>query len=839
MPGIVRTYQSNMFKFSFLKTDWSKDALVFLGFLVLFVLLHWRLFIVGSESQLFLYGDNLVAYNNLFYLFSQFSLTDIFGTFIGKNGMLGSYPMSEPQNSIFYLPITLLLIFFKVLNLDAVGLYYELLLSHLLHFILGTFFVYKIAQRVLGLGRIYAVLAGFIYMGIGWNVAWFGTATLSYMIMLLPLTFFTFFTYLKSKRFQDYCWFVLSLGLFLYAGGIVNFFFYLLLNLFLLYGIFAFFKFEKFYSFISWGKSVKEALLLFLVAPILSLVMYSVQLFETYRVSKDIFHSSSSYDYLAFFGTHLYDLVGLIMPKFALMNFGSITNPDMILEFSLANIIYIGIIPLLVLFLGIFCLKSKTVNVFALLLFLNFILSFGGAFFLYDATYFFPGNSLFRGHYKYLMLSGLYLALLVPFILSRFEEVSSHVRYQKIIDTLTRVIWVMLFIAILISFGAMALKFLQKTSPDLVDYYTLATTFSSYFFRVVLLGALSLMSLSLFVRHKNQAALIVLCLVLLLDTSVNYKYAALSQTTIESLTADTFFDCCRGKTIVNDIDKYSQLYFIPEVLGINPLYHYSAIPNTNIVEYNGHIGKKNGFSAEMLAAAGVDGVLTTKLLDDPGFTLEVTRNINNGNYKDLYLYNADGNIHNEWGERPGSVGGVVRYYSVHDPVRAYFTTLYKEKTSVDGAIDYVEGKDFNKYVPALVVGKKKDQDRPMEQRVTQVSFLEDKPAYKRVQLNNEDVEGVFFINIPYSGTWKARIDGKEAALYNANGAFSAVKIHQKNAVVEIYVDTKMSWLFFSFSLFVGVLLCIGALLPDRSRKILKEWVCVVLDRINLKHAKRL
>lgn len=817
----------------FLNKGWVRDLVAFIGLAALFVVLNWRLFAVGSESQLFLYGDNLVTYNNLFYLFSHFNPMDIFGMLIGQSGMLGGYPMSEPQNSIFYLPITALFLTFKIFHLGIIGLYYELLFLHFFHFVLGTFFIYKIAQRFLDLSRPYAFLAAIVYMGLGWNVAWFGTATLSYMIGLLPMTFFAFLAYMKRGGAREYFLFVLSLGLVLYAGGIVNFFFYIFLNFLVLFLSFIIFRFKQFFPVASKSEILKKFFLIFLIAPFLSLLTYAVQLFQTYRISGDIFHSNPAYDYLAFFGTHFYDFIGLIVPRFALVGFGSVTNPTMVLEFSLANILYVGIIPLLVLLLGIVCLKSRTVYLFSFLLFINFLLSFGGAFFIYDVTYFFPGNNLFRGHYKYLILVGVYLAFLIPYILNRWDEMASLDSYRKIMRGAAWLIGIFFFLGVIASFAAFALKFLQKITPDLVSQYTLALTFSSYFFRMILLIGLSLVTVHLFVKYRNTAALFLVTLVLLLDTSINYKYNAFSQTPIESLTADTFFECCQGKTVLNDIDRYSQLYFIPEILGVDPLFQYSAIPNQYLVEYHNRLAEDKGFSIEMLAAAGVEGIITTKLLDDPRYTLEKTRTVNDKNYKDLYLYNADGNIHNDWGERSSYAGNIVRYYSVKDPVRAYFTTVYKEKTSLENALEYIESRDFNRHIPTLLVEKKKEREEA-EGYTSQVVFLEDTPTYKKIQLNNEISEGVFFINIPYSTVWKAKVNDQQETVYNANGAFIGIKVNQKGAVVEIYIDNRVSWGLLALSLVTFIGLCAGFFLPDSFYGILKEKMAIVSGKLSFK-----
>lgn len=788
---------------------------IVIGCAVTAMLLNWRLFAFGAESQLFLYGDNLTSLNNLYYVFSHFSLSEFFGTFIGQSGMMGSYPLSEPQNSMYYFPITVLLVLFKVFRFNAVGLYYELLFLHLFHFVLGTFFIYKLAGRYLRLRRPYAVLAAVVYAGLGWNVSWIGTSTLSYMIGLFPLSLFAFFRYLDTKKLREYCLFVLSLSLVLFAGGIVNFFFYILLNFLVLYVGFAILKAEPFRSAASSREQVRRFLLIFILAPILGLFSYSLQLYQTFRVSADVFHSSSAYDYLAFFGTHFYDLVGLIVPKFALVNFGSVTNPTMVLEYSLANILYVGILPLLILFIGIFCLRDRMLGLFVFIFFLNLVLSFGGAFFLYDATYFFPGNDLFRGHYKYLVLAGAYLALLVPYVLSYFNEIRSNASYDRIIRGVARALWGVLFFALAFSFLAFSLKFLQKTNPSLLDYYTLALTISSYGYRILLMGVLSLMSVRFFVGNGRTLALCVLGIVLLLDTSINFKYKELSRTDIHALTADTFFSPTKGKTVVNDIDKYSQLYFIPEILGVDPVFQYSAIPNRYLEAYNARMVRRDGYSVKMFQAAGIDGVLTTKRIDDPQFALVSEKKVNGENYKDLYLYNADGDIHNDWGENGGYSGNVIRYYGVQHPMKAYFSKTYRQKVSIDAALDYAAGSDFDPLSPALVTGKQRSPDKSVEPRAEEVTFLEDRPNSKRIQLDNEQSDGVVFINIPYSTIWKAKVDGERVPIYNANGAFLGVQVQRPNAVVEIYVDDNMSWLLLGLSVLVSGIVVIGIFLPER------------------------
>jgi hypothetical protein len=269
-------------------------------------------------------------------------------------------------------------------------------------------------------------------------------------------------------------------------------------------------------------------------------------------------------------------------------------------------------------------------------------------------------------------------------------------------------------------------------------------------------------------------------------------------------------------------NRFSQLYYIPEILGINPFYNYSAIPNAGLVEYLGHVSEKNSFSAEMLAAAGVEGVLTTRILDDPAFTLQSTKSVNSGNFRDLYVYSADGNIHNEWGGTPSSIGTTVRYYSIENPVRAYYSNHYKEKSSVGNTLDYLESKEFDQFVPALSVGKKREKrEEALEHEVVRPVFVTDTPTYKKLSVKSETGDGALFINIPYARVWQATINGESAPVVNANGAFLGIKIREKEAIVEIFVDHQSSLLWFLFSHAIILGLVVSAWRPQVTRFVME------------------
>src|SRR3989344_1486418 len=110
--------------------------------------------------------------------------------------------------------------------------------------------------------------------------------------------------------------------------------------------------------------------------------------------------------------------------------------------------------------------------------------------------------------------------------------------------------------------------------------------------------------------------------------------------------------------------------------------------------------------------------------------------------------------------------------------------------------------------PVLLVDKKVKEGQEQEKYLSDVSFNVNTPTYKEIVLNNQVEKGLFFINIPYSSIWKAKVNGSEAEIYRANYAFSGVKIAATDAVVEIYVDTTKHMIFLVISLLSTLLLII-------------------------------
>jgi hypothetical protein len=758
---------------------------------LIFLILTWRLFAFGSREQLFLYGDNLSTYNNLFYIFSHFHWLDPFSTFVGRNGMLGSYVMSEPQNSIFYPPTFLGLVTFRTFHLGRAGLYNLLLLDHTLHFLCGVFVVNRIAARFLRLPGPYAFAAGLCYLGIGWNVGWFGTNTLSYMVAMVPLTMYVFLRYVELRTLRSFLLLVATMAAFLYAGGIVNYFLYLLLNLaafMLLLARWPVGGLARFRTLREWLQISVPALV---VAPLWSLAIYLAQLTATRLVAGDVTHATGGYDALAFTGSHFSDLAGLVAGKFGMVGYGTTSTPRLLPEFSGPNLNYVGMLPLILLVVAIVALRGRERIMLAGLAGLNLILAFGGNFFLYDMTYALPGTSAFRGHYKYLTFVGLYLALLVAVVLAKLASGDFRRRaFWTVCAGWTAFVALLGIAGVIVEFGAVAARAV-KTRYD-VDYHTLVVSAGNYLFRAFLVGVLSVVALYFFVRARSAITYGALILVLLLDTSVNFKYGTYYNTSLNDLTSTSFFGCCRNAAVLNGLNGFSQTYLIPEVVGVNPLVMYTAIPNKYVLDFADHthlldaIGNPN---SSLFYAAGLDGYLSTSVVNLPNFPVASRRTVTDSTYQRYYAYNPSGDIHTEWGGGPSLVGSEVTYYRLSPaPDKVYVAPTYKRVASPADAVTYLEGPAFQPDVPVVIGGPAPPSVSSTHVSGTDIGSVTDRPTQKRFELQTPST-GILFVNVPYARMWHARVDGRPARVLRANLGFSAVDLGSDPvSVVDFYVD---------------------------------------------------
>ena len=617
----------------------------------------WRLFAINSEAQLFLYGDNLQFVNAITHYIRDTSFTHPLAGFIGSNGMLGAYSFSDPQASFFYLPITALIFFGKVFHFDASAIYYSMLGIHTAHLLMGTFAIYLAAEKLLKLPRSLAWLSGVVYLGLGWNVAWMDAGSLSFMIGWVPVVLYSFVRYIQRPTVRRLGWYLLAFILFLYAGGLINFFFYIWINA-------AALALGAYYTKSTWVEKYPSAKAFFttvaialIAVPVLALGVYLAQLVLTLAVSKDISHTAGTYDYLAFFSLKFSDLAGFIVPRFGLLGFGADANPQLIAN-DLGKEEYIGLLPLGIIALGAAYIREKKVVLLLALLLGNLVLAFGGMTALYHLAMLFPGNTMFRGHYKLLIVVGWYASLLVPLCLHWFSEHPlADTQLAKVRKGLTSAVWILLVGGMLSAGAIMAYSLLAKNGlANGADYLFLARTFSTYFFRTLIFVILSWYSLSFVLGQErkdfSQASLIALAAVLLLDTSSNYIYAQRYAMPIKEVANPVALESLKGKHVYLDIPGYTQAYLIPEVVGIDALTAYSPIPNAGLVQVGNQIAAATqdaNLLVPLLQGAGVERFVTTSTKSFAGLELIESPSLTE-TYTSLYAYKANGSIHDEWGE---------------------------------------------------------------------------------------------------------------------------------------------------------------------------------------------
>ena len=83
-----------------------------------------------------------------------------------------------------------------------------------------------------------------------------------------------------------------------------------------------------------------------------------------------------------------------------------------------------------------------------------------------------------------------------------------------------------------------------------------------------------------------------------------------------------------------------------------------------------------------------------------------------------------------------------------------------------------------------------------------------------------DSDSYLYIAIPYSEGWKAKVDGKETGIINANITFMAIPITAGNHVVEMTYCTPRLYLGLCISAF-GIILTAGYLIIEK-KMVLKK-----------------
>ena len=597
--------------------------------------------------------------------------------------------------------------------------------------------------------------------------------------------------------------------MFLYGGGIVNYFFYVWLNGALLTAGVLGFAWRR--NQISRSVAIRRGLFILIVAPVWSLVIYAVQLTATAYVSGDISHAATGYEQLAVFGNRFIDVVGLVVPKFGLLAFGSTLNPRLMPGFSNANLFYAGMLPLFLVVVAAVAMRGRVVAWLLSGILLNLLLSFGGMLSLYDLTLLFPGNDQFRGHYKYLTLVGIYLALLCALALERLRAG----RYAPV--PLRRAAWASGFVVLALALVGGAAAFasvarnasaesLVTTDVDVLTSIGNGSFRSALFLLLAVAGTLQL------VRRRDGVAMLAVALLVFLDLSVNYKYAPYYSTRLDDLSSKTMFDCCEGKTVAMRLDGFSQAYIVPELVDVDPVGVYTAIPNKYLVSYAGRLFTPTGAPAISLLRGVTDGVLTTSRVDDPQLQLRSSKVVTASNASRYYRYDPDAPIHDTWGPATGLVGAEVYYYELQGAVRNFVATSYQVVPESDDVLPALERMQDQR--TPIVVGRGRSGGAPGEPRAARV-LREDETG--RAFEVTSGPGAIFVSDIPYSRVWRAKVDGRSVATTRVNHTFVGVKLNESSQVVTLDVDRGPLRLGLWASLLGVFALVVGLALTYRSR----------------------
>jgi hypothetical protein len=278
---------------------------------------------------------------------------------------------------------------------------------------------------------------------------------------------------------------------------------------------------------------------------------------------------------------------------------------------------------------------------------------------------------------------------------------------------------------------------------------------------------------------------------LLVDGSVAYIYAQRYQMPIWQLVNPTIFVELQGKTVYNALDQYSQIYQIPEVLQINTLGAYTPLPNSGLRNFSEQVwsaGKRPRI--ELLRAAGVQAVVTTEDLSTTAGLSLINKRPLTEDYKNLYLYKANGDINNEWGPIASYANSSLYFYAVDNVLPAHLFGSAQGVEDPAQELAALSDSNFQANKP-FVLGKTVGAAGASEGTT---SLETNDPTNKTYSVNSSS-GGLLITQIPYSKIWKSTVGGAKITPLRADGAFIAVPVTTSgNQNVHIYVDTRPLWL---------------------------------------------
>ncbi len=382
------------------RKEWVKDLFLY-AFLAILVLIKFWNFLIPKDKFYWI-GDFLEVIPMRDYFYHHLKQ----GTLILWNSHIaGGMPYLAADYGAFY-PIDFLIGILFPNFFDP----YRLSIVHAFHFWLGGVFTY-LYTRQMGLSRSPALLSSICFMLGGFLLGHAGHRNVIQTFIWLPLILY----FLDKALMRQKVYGAALAGLFLaisFLAGHANFFYFILLFL-SFYFLFRVYLGIRERSF----KHIAGDTFYFLIMGFFCLGISAIQLLPILFTSLNTHHGSLPFEWKAQFAFPLLNLVHFLIPDYTQW-----TATDVGEQYG-----YIGLLPLIFAFWGIFHSKDPRIKFFGLVALFSFIASLGELTPLYKILYkFLPGLKQFRVPARFNALIIFPLAILSGFGFQYFLEDREH-----------------------------------------------------------------------------------------------------------------------------------------------------------------------------------------------------------------------------------------------------------------------------------------------------------------------------------------------------------------------------------------------------------------------------
>jgi len=406
-----------------IQKGWFKDLSSFLFLALLVILKFWNFLI--PEDKFYWVSDfiDVISMRDYFYHHLRQGTLVLWNSYIG-----GGMPYLAADFGAFY-PIDLIMGILFPHYFDP----FRLSIIHAFHFWLGGVFTY-LYTRQKGLSRSPALSSSICFMLGGFLLGHAGQKYTIQTYVWLPLILLFLDKALQQRKIFP----VVLAGIFLaisFLAGEANYFYFIILFLacYFLFRVYGNVK-EK-----SWKTLTGDTFYFFIMGSV-CLGISAIQLLPLLATSLNSYHGSLPYEWKAVYPFPLLNLIHFLTPGYTQW-----TATDIGEQYG-----YIGFLPLLFAFWGIFQLKDTRVKFLGLMAIFAFIVSLGDITPLFKFLYYFlPGLNQFRIPARFNTLIIFPLAILAGFGIEHFLKGVGKEEQNKVTKSLKRFLYIALGLGIL------------------------------------------------------------------------------------------------------------------------------------------------------------------------------------------------------------------------------------------------------------------------------------------------------------------------------------------------------------------------------------------------------